>query len=239
MQFTTTRVAVPQLEITAECVADEMAFWEVWFQSRGGADAEEYRRRLDPRDPMQPYIAELLTQPLGARVDVLDVGAGPLTWLGKVLPRRDMHITAIDPLAPHYDVVLAEHGVAPPIRTRFGRAEALVDDVGRNRFDLVHARNCIDHCQDPVSAIDQLVAAAREGAVVFLHHATNEADTQHFNGFHQWNLFGDNGHLMVANRTRTTDVTERLAEVADVETTLHSDGQWMVNVIRKRRRAAG
>lgn len=44
---------------------------------------------------------------------------------------------------------------------------------------------------------------------------------------------------MVANRTRSTDVTERLAEVADVETTLHGDGSWMVNVIRKRTRAAG
>lgn len=234
MQFTTTRVAGPQLEITAECVADEMAFWEVWFRTEGGADAEEYRRRLDPREPLQPYVAELLTQPAGSRVEVLDVGAGPLTWLGKVLPRRELRITAIDPLAQEYDAVLAENGVEPPIRTRFGRAEALVEDVGRNRYDLVHARNCIDHCQDPVAAIDQLVAAARAGAFVFLHHATNEADAQNFNGFHQWNLFGENGHLMVANRSRTTDVTERLAAVADVRTTLHTDGQWMINVIRKR-----
>lgn len=185
MQFTTTRVAVPQLEITAECVADEMACWEVWFKSQGGAEAEEYRRRLDLREPMQPYFAELRIQSLGARVEVLDVGIRPLTRPDKVLPRLDMRITAIDPLAPHDDEVLAEHGVAPPVRTCFGRAEALVDGVGRNRFDQPHARNCIDHCQDPVAAIDQLVAAAREGAVVFLHHATNEADTQNFAGFHQ------------------------------------------------------
>ncbi len=236
MQFTTTRGTGPRIEIPAEGIREEMAFWEGWFRSKGGAEAEEYRRRLDPLEPLQPYVAELLTQPPGARVEVLDVGAGPLTWLGKVLPRRDLRITAIDPLAPYYDGVLAELGVEPPVRTRFGRAEAVLEDAGRNRFDLVHARNCIDHCQDPVAAIDQLVAAARDGAYVFMHHATNEADAQNFGGFHQWNLFAENGHLMVANRTRTTDVSQRLAPIANVETTLHSDGQWMVNVIRKRAR---
>jgi hypothetical protein len=100
--------------------------------------------------PLQEYLTKLIEAPPGFRVEILDVGAGPLTVLGKKWPGRDVRITAVDANAAEYDGLLAKHGIKPFCRTKFGYAEDLASVVPLSAFDLVHARNCIDHSKDPL-----------------------------------------------------------------------------------------
>ena len=123
--------------------------------------------RMNPKRPLQPYLMNLIDAPLGSRLELLDVGAGPMTFLGHKWQGREIYITALDPNASEYDRLLAKHELDPPCRTTVGYVEDLSAFVQMSSFDLVHARNCIDHSKDPLKAIDQMVCAAKPGCCVF------------------------------------------------------------------------
>ena len=226
---------IAQANLTWESgITEEVLFWQQWLSTRGGQWPEDFQFRFAPNSQLQAHIREALPIQTGATIKILDVGAGPLTCLGKQWEGYSLRITAVDPLAEEYDKLLDQYQLTPPVRTQKGFAERLVAQFGENHFDLVHARNCIDHSDDPCRAIQAMVAVAKPGGLVYMDHSVNEAKAQNFQGFHQWNLFCKDGDLYVANRTQAINVSRRLAAVADVETRLFDEGIWMANLIRKR-----
>lgn len=220
-------------------IGEEVGFWAYWLANGGAEYAEDFRFRFAAASLLQEHITAVLPLTLGQTVQILDVGAGPLTYLGKQWPGHAVQITAIDPLAEAYDKLLRKYGLTPPVRTQKGVGECLVEQFGEDRFDLVHARNCIDHGYDPCRAIEQMVAVTKPGGLVYMHHAVDEAKAQNFQGFHRWNLFSKEGDLYVGNLTREINVSAVLHPVADVETQLFDEGIWMINLIHKRTKAAG
>ena len=100
---------------------DEIRYWDSYIKSAGGIWGEEgkveFKRLLSPDSELQPELAVLL----GGKVEdarILDVGAGPLCFLGKTIGGRRLDITAVDPLAEEYAELFAKHGVSRPIETR-------------------------------------------------------------------------------------------------------------------------
>src|SRR5688572_20370692 len=65
-------------------------------------DINEYRERTNPNFELQPELRALIPARDGATVRILDVGAGPLTRVGKQWAARKIEITATDPLAEKY-----------------------------------------------------------------------------------------------------------------------------------------
>src|SRR5947209_411899 len=65
-------------------VSNEVLFWKVFCETGGREWPDDFRTRMDPNQELQPYLRELL-QPRGKpdAVSILDVGAGPMTYLGK------------------------------------------------------------------------------------------------------------------------------------------------------------
>ena len=62
----------------------EVEFWESYIATGGGDFPEEFRARLDPSEPIgDPLILEAVKHVPAGAVRILDVGAGPLTALGK------------------------------------------------------------------------------------------------------------------------------------------------------------
>ena len=61
---------------------------------------------MNPGTELRERIRALIAAPEGVTVRVLDVGAGPLTALGKVWPGRTLELTAVDPLADEYNAIL-------------------------------------------------------------------------------------------------------------------------------------
>src|SRR2546430_5369848 len=75
---------------------EEIQFWRDWFLTGGLQWPYDFRERFDPDQPIQPYVAAYIDRLDAEYVRILDVGAGPLTKLGKTHPSKRLEITATD-----------------------------------------------------------------------------------------------------------------------------------------------
>lgn len=199
----------------------EVSFWKQWIDS-GGGNSERYRQGLDRSLPLQPELARLLDATEG-EVRILDVGAGPISFVGKVFGDRPVTLVPVDPLAEEYERLLTAAGVEPPVPTRNGSAEELSKQFPEGSFDLVHASNSIDHAFDPVLAIAEMVKMVRPGGYVYLSHFRNEGHQNGYYGLHQWNFDVEDGEFIVWNPVQRRSVTSELRQVAEIEARLDGD----------------
>ena len=181
----------------ANQLRDEVKFWRSWFASKGLQWPEDYKERLDPDYPIQEYIAHYIDLLPQNPVHILDVGSGPLTKLGKVHSAKELIVTATDLLATHYDRVLEEFGIDPPVRTIFADVEKLVEQFGESSFDIVHGQNCIDHTSNPMRSIEQMIAVTKLNGFVILMHAENEGKNEGYEQLHKWDFTGRDGHFII------------------------------------------
>jgi SAM-dependent methyltransferase len=181
----------------------------------------------------EPLIVERLVE-FDDKVSILDVGAGPLTILGKRYPGKSLRITPVDALAHDYDRLLAEFAIDPPVRTRFCPGEELLKRFSPESFDIAYARNSLDHSYDPGAIVRNMVAVVRKNGFVVLRHVRQEGEHQNYSGFHQWNFDVENGHLVLWNRVKKRDLTEELRPVAEVSAFMDDAGEddWVVAVIK-------
>jgi SAM-dependent methyltransferase len=217
-------------------LSEEIAFWRHWFESRGGqipSWREDYLARLDLNAPLQPLITDHLSAPPGRTVFLADVGAGPLTWLGKSSPGRTVKITAVDPLAEHYNRLIREFGITPPIRTETAEAERLLEVLPADHFDLAHARNALDHSYDPLTAIRQMVAVVKPGCYVVLQHRANEGQVQGYEGLHQWNFCVEDGQFIIWDRWKRIAVQDHLAGLIESWSCGEGCDNWFVVTMKK------
>lgn len=175
----------------------ELAFWDGWMGSRGGQWPEEFLARTDPATPFPARLHPWLEQLPGPAIDVLDVGSGPLTSLGRVHPRLQVRLVATDPLAVEYNRLLSRHGIIAPVPAVACEAEALAGCFAAGSFDVIHARNSLDHARDPLAAVAAMGRLARSGGVVILDHESDEGVREGYRGLHRWNFAVDQGCLGV------------------------------------------
>ena len=186
----------------------ERWYWTDWLRTRGGEWADDFRNRLDPAAPLTPFVADAVWALGQERVRILDVGAGPLTWIGYRLPGVALDIVPVDPLAPLYAELLAARGLQAPIATRLATAEELTLFFPEGGFDLVHCRNALDHAQDPLAGLRQMLAVTRPGGRVLLDHFEDEGVQGSYQGFHQWNFSLRDGRFVIWNAAGTIDVAK-------------------------------
>ena len=177
----------------------EVHFWDDYLRTRGqNCKAEaEFAFRISPDSELQPWLQDLLSAPEGSTLRILDVGAGPLTWIGKKWGRRKIHIDALDPLADSYNKILDRYALNPPARTAALAGENLLTVFPINTFDLSFARNSLDHSYDAPQVIQNMVAVTKPGGILFLWHAQNEGENHNYQGLHQWNFCMEKGALIV------------------------------------------
>src|SRR3954465_8257294 len=210
----------------------EVEFWRSWLATKGLEHPWVYEQRLDPDDPLrEPLIAERLDAIASDPVRVLDVGAGPLTCLGRRPGDRRLEIPAVAPLAEAYDALLAEAGVEPPVRTQACRGEEITTRFAPKSFDIAYARNALDHSSDPRGVIEQMLALATH--FVALRHYRNEAVVERYEELHQWNFDVEDGRLVLwSPRER-----HHLDQLADVWCAIEGGSdhaEYVVAVLRPR-----
>jgi SAM-dependent methyltransferase len=193
--------------------------------------AGDREARLDPdteiRDPL--VRAELERNP-AEEVSILDVGAGPVTWLGYRYPGKKLTIVPVDPLADEYDRLLRDAKLDPPIRTVRVAGEALAEHFGSRRFDIAYATNSLDHSADPFTIISNMAAVVRAGGVVLLRHKRNEGDSARYGGLHQWNFDVVDDVLVVWNTAVRVNVGAAL-EGRAVTTAWISGGEVVARLV--------
>jgi SAM-dependent methyltransferase len=220
-------------------VSSEVEFWDSWFRTKGLAWGHLYGERLDPNFALQSRPAALLAeQPKAGRVRILDVGAGPLTYLGKKSGTREIEIVAVDPLASEYDRILAKYQISPLVKTERLDAEKLSARFARGTFDLVTARNCIDHSYSPEKAILQMIHVVKPKCYVLLEHLENEAHNENWQGLHQWNFsLSANGSFIISSRLNQVNFTEKYARLCSISCERineNKQGPWLITKIRKK-----
>lgn len=199
-------------------LADEGQFWDMALQDGGrNWDESEYRRRTDVHRELQDELKALIQAPAGAGVRILDVGAGPLTTLGCRWAGRQLEIIAIDPLAERYRELLQKLRITPPVVTRFGHGEKLLEYFEPDSFDLVYASNSLDHSYDPMLAISQMLKVVKRGRYLYLWHFANEGLEQAYTGLHQWNFARCEGDFIISDGRRSLSLARELEGRAEVQ----------------------
>ena len=206
-------MAIPSRQ---QALADEVLFWDYWLSTRGLAWPDDYTYRLDPQSQLDRSYWPFIEHVAQDEVAILDVGAGPLTALGKRHPAKRLRIVATDLLAEQYAALLRKHQIDPPVATVFADVERLSEQFEANTFDLIVARNCIDHVSSPLDAIRQMLTVVKQGGYVALFHTENEAERQKYEQLHQWNFIFDYGDFVIRGKNQTFNVSKMLAGLVDV-----------------------
>jgi SAM-dependent methyltransferase len=213
--------------------SSEVDFWAGWLVGAPGTEqwASDRESRLDPdteiRDPL--VRAEVERNP-AEEVSILDVGAGPVTWLGYRYPGKKLTIVPVDPLADEYDRLLRDAKLDPPIRTVRVAGEALAEHFGSRRFDIAYATNALDHSADPITIISNMVAVVGTGGIVLLRHKRNEGDSARYGGLHQWNFDVVDDGLVVWNEVLQVNVSSAL-EGRATTTAWISEGEVIARIV--------
>lgn len=194
----------------------ELAFWQRWFATGGSEWPHEYQRRLDPQAPLAPHLQALVVQVAAPTVRILDVGAGPLTVLGKTHPTKQLQITATDLLANQYAALLRRHAIRPLVPTLPLAAEQLARYLPPHSFDLVYAQNSLDHTRDPWQALRAMLAVTKLGGYVVLEHEEDEAEQEDYVGLHQWNFSWRANQFWIRGQRTAINVSQQLANIASV-----------------------
>ena len=222
--------------IWRSALISEIQFWDNYYRTKGLEWSDQYHLRFDPELPLQPRPTALL--PEREKVKILDVGAGPQTYLGKKVEGKTIELQAVDPLADAYDKIFKKYNITPLVRTKKLASEDLKKRYSPNEFDLVFARNCIDHAYEPENAIMHMVDIVKNGCYVLLEHRPDEAETENYVGLHQWNFsMNDNGDFIIRSKDSEVNMSEKYAQICEIKCeTLQEpeDGEWLITRILKK-----
>ncbi len=205
---------------------NEIDFWAGWLTGAPGTEqwAADREERLDPEAEIRdPVVRAELERIPDEDVSILDVGAGPLTWLGYRYPGKRITIVPVDPLADDYDRLLREAGLEPPVRTIPVAGEELLERFAPSSFDIAYATNALDHSADPLAIIANMITLVRPGGAVILRHKRNEGASARYSGLHAWNFDAADGALLLWNEATKVNVREALAVRATTEAWLEEN----------------
>ena len=211
----------------------EPLYWRTFFRTRGMEWPWDYEARLDPTARLNEFLILERLADLPDPVSVLDVGAGPLTELGKVIPGRRLEITATDALGDAYRKLLAREGLTAPVPTLACAGEDLLEHFGPDRFDVAYSRNALDHAADVARIIENMIAVTRPGGFVLLKHLQREGERRDYTMLHSWNFDIDDGAPVVFDRRTHIDLKRAFGHAGEIEAFRRNE--WVCVVIRKAR----
>lgn len=165
-----------QADINA--IAHELAFWQQFVKTPRFLNTWA---STTTNPELLPEVVEVLRGHAASRV--LDVGSGVVSILHGVVN----NVTATDPLGKLYELIFdyKQHQLTPPVAVR---GEELLSHFKPETFDVAHIRNALDHAQDPRQVIENMWALLKVGGTLIVHGFVDEATSENYQGFHQWDI---------------------------------------------------
>lgn len=167
---------------------------------------------------------------------VLDVGAGMSyatgNYINKGGEKTPLDIHYVDPLAPFFNKILKKYKKNLP-EIDFGMMEYLSAFYPDHNVDLVIIQNALDHSSNPLKGIYEAVDTLRVSGKLYLNHHPNEAEMEHYKGFHQFNICAENEKLTIWNKSERYDIAELLHDFAEVETATAESGHVIAIITKK------
>ena len=217
----------------SEGVANEIEFWRQVISGEGpnGHYRSDILNRIRPQAQIQAYLRPYL--PKQGVPKILDVAAGPVSNVGWMDGDRPLDVTAVDALAAEFNAILDEFGLEPPQRTLASDGEQLETLFNAEEFDIVHIRNGLDHCYEPLKVLDQALRVTRRGGTVMIVGYLNEAEFESYIGLHQWNVDVQDGDVVIWRPGERYSLRALFADRATVTGAAFPDRRYMTGAIRK------
>jgi len=219
---------------------EEIEFWDKWFRTRGGQWPDDYLRRIDPQQRLPDLIEKVLADKgveRGSAIRILDLGSGPLTYVGSHSDRYSVEVVAIDPLADAYNLLIQKHGIAAPLLPQKGEAERLDCLFTPQTFDLIWICNSLDHAYDPVLGLFQAYKTLKTGGTMLLVFHPNEADVGNYQGLHNWNFDVRAGNFVMESHGQLINISGMLDKFAKIKVpatkALHAPKSKLVVEVQK------
>ncbi len=169
-------------------------------------------KRLNPKAKLRKDVREYLPKDQ-KQLNLLDVGAGPITRLGYIWGDRDINIQAVDVNGNLYQELFNKHQITPPVVTKFSEAEKVHELYEPATFDFAFSRNALDHCYDPIQSIKNMVTLLKPQRYAVLLHRRNEGLSQGYRGAHLWNFDVEQGEVIIFNPAKKYKLQEELSGV--------------------------
>lgn len=219
-----------------EGIPYELAFWNNTYRWNTSFDGLMHWSRYGKCIELKGFdVAAFLAQ--FERPVVLDVGCGMSYAYGDQLETpegvRPLEVHYIDPLAPFYNRIKQRHHRSMP-DIEFGMMENLSVTHADKGAKLIIISNALDHSSRPMQGILDALNVLNVGGCLYLIHHPNEAEAEHYKGFHQFNICTDEAHRMVIwNKEQRIVVDEVIAPFTTIETQTLDNG-FVVSIIIKR-----
>lgn len=159
-----------------EGLKEELRFWRGWLGGKG----KHYEKPNRLVDLFTPMIGDK------KEVRIANLGAGPVCLIGD--RRRDINVSveSSDILADDYQELLDNLNIklANPVKKQDVTKLTYEDES----FDIVYCANALDHCQDPYSAVCEMVRICKPGGWIYIYHIAHEGQRNNYRNLHKWNL---------------------------------------------------
>ena len=166
---------------------------------------------------------------------VLDVGCGMSYATGDFINRdgekEKLDIHYVDFLAAEFNKILKRHKRDLP-EIEFGMMEYLSVFYDTLNPHLIVIQNALDHSSQPVKSIIEAIRVLPVGGTLYLNHHPNEAETEKYKGFHQFNVNEKDGRLIIWNKEEETNVNQLIDGFANIEVKRHDNGH-IIAIITK------
>lgn len=86
---------------------------------------EKLSQYFDEKMLLQNELVALLNNTESKTIKILDVGAGPISKVGKLYNGKPIELVPIDPLALKYNKIIKKNNLKPPVFTKYGYGEKI------------------------------------------------------------------------------------------------------------------
>ena len=189
---------------------EELKFWARWLDSPSCAE------RIHSSGVFPGHLARYL-DPARSNYAVLDVGSGPISTIGPLLPGKVVNLFLTDPLAKGYSALLDQRGIFDTVRPIDVPGEVLTRVFPDKFFDLALCNNALDHAYDPLRIIRQMLQVCRSGGWVHVAGAFNVGVYENYHGLHQWNLELRGDRFFAWTPSEDHDVFAEIDGIGEIE----------------------
>jgi SAM-dependent methyltransferase len=115
-----------------------------------------------------------------------------------------------------------------------GNGEDLPRDVFKTgTFDVAHISNAIDHSENPMCVLGELIRITKPGGIVIVQGFENEAYFENYAGLHQYNFGIEKERLICKGGTVSLTYTQDKGILISRVDVLVTGRRWFVYAFRK------
>jgi len=190
------------LMLRAPDFASEMLSWERYYHYAKKEERNIFSRSDSTKESLISVIMKLEKE--FDFLNCIEVGSGPVSqfFTKFFINRKNIKIVTVDPLAIFYRKLHDQYFLNYNIECLTGFGENLTKIFEKDSFHLVYTQNAIDHSQNPILFIRNLVKILKPRGFLVMYGIFNEGSNQNWMGLHKWNINLISGNLLLTDKKR-------------------------------------